>query len=300
MARGIAENSGDVEVAVVSQSEFGVFTHHAPWMLKHFDGISQCSWMESGTGFDNGCKTTWLASHGFEYEHGDNSLAGRIATPIRNRKAAEQRLPQFDRVLCVSDRIYQTAKDMCPAVRVVPGVNQDLFLPWELPNRDKLTIGWCGQRDGLTKGYREILEPLKELLGESVEWQINTRSAQDPLDDMEMLRWYHGIDLFVSTSCSEGFQMPVLEAASCGRPVIATDVGAAREVVQHGENGFIVRTYECASHFEGVVCEIAGHIREYDAYREMLIEHGRRAAGVVTENFRWEERTGEWIREMLP
>jgi hypothetical protein len=164
MCRGVAEYSGDVDVTVLSQAEFGVFTHHTPWLLEHFDGVSQCSWMESGTGFENGCKTTWLASHGFEYEQGDKTLP-------------------FDRVLCVSDRIYEAAKGMCNAVRVVPGVEQNLFLPWELPNKDKLVVGWCGQRDGVTKGYQEVLEPLQGILGDLVEWQINTRSAQDPLGD---------------------------------------------------------------------------------------------------------------------
>lgn len=41
-------------------------------------------------------------------------------------------------------------------------------------------------------------------------------------------------------SYREGLPKVLLEAASCGRPLIATDVPGCREVVRHGENGLLV------------------------------------------------------------
>lgn len=41
-------------------------------------------------------------------------------------------------------------------------------------------------------------------------------------------------------SYREGLPRVLLEAASCGRPIITTDVPGCREVVTHGENGFLV------------------------------------------------------------
>jgi glycosyltransferase involved in cell wall biosynthesis len=41
-------------------------------------------------------------------------------------------------------------------------------------------------------------------------------------------------------SYREGLPKVLLEAASCGRPIVTTDTNGCREVVRHGENGFLV------------------------------------------------------------
>lgn len=46
-------------------------------------------------------------------------------------------------------------------------------------------------------------------------------------------------DLFLLPSQMEGFGLAALEAMASGVPVIASDVGGLREVVQHGETGFL-------------------------------------------------------------
>jgi glycosyltransferase involved in cell wall biosynthesis len=51
-----------------------------------------------------------------------------------------------------------------------------------------------------------------------------------------------GIDVFAMSSVprSEGIPTVLLEAMACGLPVVTTDVGAVRELVEHGVTGFIV------------------------------------------------------------
>lgn len=51
-----------------------------------------------------------------------------------------------------------------------------------------------------------------------------------------------GLDVFLLTSVprSEGMPTAVLEAMACGKPVVATDVGAVRELVEDGVTGLVV------------------------------------------------------------
>lgn len=61
------------------------------------------------------------------------------------------------------------------------------------------------------------------------------------VDHETLADWYGAADLFCLATEGEGCPNVVLEALSCGTPVVATDVGSIREVIREGENGFIVR-----------------------------------------------------------
>lgn len=56
----------------------------------------------------------------------------------------------------------------------------------------------------------------------------------------DVLPYYHAADVFVLPSRSEGLSNAMLEAMACGLPVVATDVGAAAEVIHNAECGRIV------------------------------------------------------------
>ncbi len=47
-------------------------------------------------------------------------------------------------------------------------------------------------------------------------------------------------DISILPSSREGFSNTVLESMACGLPVVATDVGGNREIIEHGINGFLV------------------------------------------------------------
>jgi glycosyltransferase involved in cell wall biosynthesis len=59
-------------------------------------------------------------------------------------------------------------------------------------------------------------------------------------------------EVCVLSSVSEGFSNAILEYMAASRPVVATDVGGAREAIVHGESGYLVP----AGDDEGM----AGHI----------------------------------------
>lgn len=51
---------------------------------------------------------------------------------------------------------------------------------------------------------------------------------------------YASFDLFVLSSLREGLPNSILEAMALGLPVVTTDVAGAKELVVHGETGFVV------------------------------------------------------------
>ncbi|MGC9222922.1 MAG: glycosyltransferase [Terracidiphilus sp.] len=55
----------------------------------------------------------------------------------------------------------------------------------------------------------------------------------------DVARWMQGADGVVLTSRYEGLPMVLLEAGACGLPVVATNVPGTREVVVHGETGWL-------------------------------------------------------------
>ncbi|HEX3038034.1 MAG TPA: glycosyltransferase [Oscillospiraceae bacterium] len=77
--------------------------------------------------------------------------------------------------------------------------------------------------------------------------------AQDHLGFMEydfpgfiknedLLEYYHthSADWFLNVSSSEGLPVSIMEAASCGIPAIATNVGGTSELVINGKTGFLL------------------------------------------------------------
>ncbi|MFH1522955.1 MAG: glycosyltransferase [Patescibacteria group bacterium] len=56
----------------------------------------------------------------------------------------------------------------------------------------------------------------------------------------DLSKYYRQADVFLLTSNSEGWGLVVIEAATCGLPIIMTDVGCAGEVIKDGQSGRVI------------------------------------------------------------
>ena len=75
------------------------------------------------------------------------------------------------------------------------------------------------------------------------------------------------------TNYGEGLPMTLLEAAACGRPIIATDVPGCRDVVRHDANGLLVPTRNAHALADAIIA-----LADDPARRTVMGAEGRRRA----------------------
>lgn len=68
----------------------------------------------------------------------------------------------------------------------------------------------------------------------------------------DMPSLYAEVDLVVQSSLTEGLPNVMLEVAFLGVPVVATDVGGTREVIEHGRSGWLVKAGSVAALVDGL------------------------------------------------
>jgi D-inositol-3-phosphate glycosyltransferase len=92
-----------------------------------------------------------------------------------------------------------------------------------------------------TAGAAEVarIEGLIDDLG----LQDQVRMA-DPQPHHLLSTYYRAADVCVVPSRSESFGLVALEAAACGTPVVAANVGGLRTLVVEGETGFLIEGRE--------------------------------------------------------
>ena len=123
-------------------------------------------------------------------------------------------------------------------------VDTSFFAPKPTARSGKLVVGfaasfrWHRRRKGAGL-LSEIVKKLDSMQG----FEFDARCVVDKQDGLpytEMPGYYNDIDVLLSTSVEEGGPLSPLQAASCGIPTITTDCGSMPELINHGQNGFLV------------------------------------------------------------
>jgi len=81
------------------------------------------------------------------------------------------------------------------------------------------------------------------------------------------------LDLLVVNSKAEPFGLVILEAMACGTTVVAAAVDGIPEIIQHGENGWLISPGDEAALAEGIV-----HLGRRPEYRARLANRGMQHA----------------------
>jgi glycosyltransferase involved in cell wall biosynthesis len=107
-----------------------------------------------------------------------------------------------------------------------------------------------------------------------------------PLRDA--LNSYANFDLFLFPSLHDTGGYALIEAMSCGMPVVCLDCGGPRLAVKEGTG---IKVPLGAR--KDVVAGLAKGIRFYDQNRQLLLEHGRAAREVILREYDWERKGRE-------
>lgn len=256
--------------------------HLIAWMLRHFLGLK------------------WIGvTHGWTDENARIRLYGKLDRWL---------LQKADEVITVSPPLYQTMSEIRgkkPTSLVLNGIDPEMIpgtvggavLRKRLAIDDEtLLVGVFG-RLSPEKGQELAVEAFLPLLGENdgiklifvgdgqerhkLQQQVTDAGLEDVVifagQQKDVGDYFEAIDLLLLPSLSEGLPFVVLEAMSFAKPVLATDVGALSEVIEHGVNGWLVPA--------GDVSALSKAAEEILANSFLLEETGRKAKEMLYPRF---------------
>jgi glycosyltransferase involved in cell wall biosynthesis len=92
-------------------------------------------------------------------------------------------------------------------------------------------------------------------------------------------------DVFVLPSLAEGFALSIIEALAVGLPVVATQVGGAAEIIDPGENGFLVPPADVAALSHSVKHVLSSDASTKSRLREAALDTAQRfSTGATAQN----------------
>ncbi len=96
--------------------------------------------------------------------------------------------------------------------------------------------------------------------------------------EKEMVKIFHECSLVcLPTSYGEGLPKSLLEAASCGRPIVTYNVPGCREVVRHGHNGLLIEKRNVNALADAI----------YTLYKDykLCVKMGQNGRRIIEKNF---------------
>jgi glycosyltransferase involved in cell wall biosynthesis len=178
-------------------------------------------------------------------------------------------LQTVDTVFVENEWMQTHVQNVAPTTNAVfapPGVDTVTFRPSDTPYTDREYILSVGRFADPRKNVHLLFETyarLKERLGTDTPNLVLAGRTEPPTNAWDLAE-HHGIadsisffedvsldrlvdlyreaKLFVLSSDEEGLGLVILEAMSCGVPVVSTDCGGPATVVQDGETGRLVPT----------------------------------------------------------
>ena len=182
-----------------------------------------------------------------------------------------------------------------------PGIDTDLFRPADRRHEPPRRYIFCvGRMNDPRKNIGLLLEAFSELRGNfGVDFDMILAGSAAPPDEFwrraeslhlqgavrfinrpsteELIALYQGAEVFALASEEEGLGMVVLEAMSCGLPVVSTRCGGPEGIISHGQDGYLVPRNDSTA--------MAEHILKIIRDTELRQQLSLRARQKIVSNF---------------
>ena len=176
------------------------------------------------------------------HEDIEKATTSDIDARIRLNKIFKKELEEPDKPAILSLSRLDSRKNLAGLIEAY-GKDKELQ---ELAN----LIIFAGRRDDPFNLAREQLEMFihMELLVDKYDIVGNVALPKHVVFDSEVPELYRmatrNRGIFINSAFTEPFGLTALEAAACGLPMVLTDDGGPRDIVQDGENGYLVNVQD--------------------------------------------------------
>lgn len=219
-----------------------------------------------------------------------------------------------DMITTVSKSIAQELKEYdinLDEITVINnGVNETFFYPLKKEsNEENKYIMYVGRID-YEKGLFDLIKCGKYISNKRSDLsfiiagtgkdfkKLKNKIKKEKLQDMfkflgqvdkdKLLKLYQNATLFVFPSYHEGLPGVLLEAMSCGLPIIATDVRGNRDLISHKENGLLIPIQDSKK-----MAETINILLENKKLREQL---GKNARKTIVEKYTWNNVYNNYLK----
>lgn len=191
-------------------------------------------------------------------------------------------------IACCNDHIIvefeRYSKDVMKLSQCTPDdflVKEEDLLKRHKKRYSSRVVGFSGNPNNPLKNFENIKKACQSLgFKLSVAKDLN----QDALKE-----WYKNIDLVVCASTSEGGPICILEAGASGAPIVTTDVGLAREII-NDDNGAKIKSSSAS--------DIAEAIKSTFKNRDLMIQRALNLRKTIESNWTYSARIYE-IKNIL-
>jgi len=86
------------------------------------------------------------------------------------------------------------------------------------------------------------------------------------IPDENLSDFYNSGRIFVLTSETEGFPRTIIQAAACGIPVVSSNVGDISDIIDNGNNGFLINNYNDTETYSQRIYQLLNDEELYNAF----------------------------------
>jgi len=253
------------------------FTHESDFLPDIKDGSKKILEFH----FFRGHKRKYAASFKF-------SFLSKFAYFLKSIKEEYYTIRQFDKFVVLTEEDKNNWKSVCPTVIAIPNILP--FYPSKISSTINKQVVAVGRLDA-QKGFDKLIRIWIQVNKLFPDWHLKIFGSgkdldvlQKMIDDLSLqsvveictpvkniIKEYVDASLFVMTSRYEGMPMTMLEAMSCGLPVISYDFKCGpKDVIYNGKDGYIVSEDNELSFVNAMSC-----LMEDDQLRQVFGSNAR-------------------------